>query len=121
MWVAPKTRVRASLLCYWRLCECMDWGDAGWALQGVHGRNSTLGGTQQGPAVALRSLSPHPILDGFPPCLPLLPHTGSAVKLLAANSRQQMDLMLLHIPQKQVAALKEMAAGALGGGWQEGS
>lgn len=39
-WVAPKTRVRASLLCYWRLCECMDLGGAGWALKSVHGRNN---------------------------------------------------------------------------------
>ncbi|PRW20583.1 putative acetyltransferase isoform X2 isoform A [Chlorella sorokiniana] len=31
-------------------------------------------------------------------------------KLLMANNRQTMDLLLLHIPQKQVAALKQMAA-----------
>lgn len=44
--------------------------------------------------------------------------------LLLSNHRQQMDLMLLHVPQKQVAALKEAAAGGrlgcsgLGGrGW----
>lgn len=59
------------------------------------------------------------MLDGSPPCLPL-PHTRSTVKLLAANSWQKMDIMLLHIPQRQVAALKEIAAGEPGRGWQAG-
>lgn len=32
-------------------------------------------------------------------------------KLLVADSRQQMELVVLHLPQQQVAALRALAAG----------
>lgn len=39
-------------------------------------------------------------------------------KLFVADSRQQMELLILHLPQQQVAALKALAAGELG--WKSG-
>lgn len=39
------------------------------------------------------------------------------LSLLASNARQRVDQLVLHLPAQQVAALKALAAGGLGGCW----